>query len=528
MSPATALTAPVDAETPAPVHTASRFAHVPLADVRESAHNPRKHWDRARDAELELSVRQHGVRTPILVRPMHDDGTAIDPRDAITPTDHYEIAAGHRRRRAAMAAGLTHIPAIIAPMTDDEYLELVTYDNLQREDIHPLDEADAYQALLDRDGAYTVEAIAHRIGKSESYVYQRLQLQRLSEDARAAFEREEITASHATRLARLTPQQQAAALPECFLALFRDDAEQREPAPVSKLDAWLQRHTAVAPVDDATRHYFPELAEALEREPEPTSILQVSVSMQVNVDLGSKDHGVLGPGRWREVRTRKERCPHTQRAVIVHGTAPRLIDVCATKTCAKHWPQKAAAAGPTPDGASPGAGSSGKSARAEQDRRQREEEADRSRRRDAWMAVLPSFVRAAGVRGARLSADKICQLVIGESVSDTQRQLIAQVLPPLAPDTFGAWVLASIAANNAWSLDCARSCASDYGIDITPVDTALQAVLDGQPPPTYRPEPLPAARTARTRATSKTTTAKRGARTARKRPATKKARTKKA
>jgi len=99
---------------------------VPLADLHESKRNPRKHFNAEALAELAASIAAKGVLTPLLVRPN---------------AAGYEIAAGHRRYRAAKAAGVDQVPAIVREMTDTEFLEILTIENLQREDVHPLEEA---------------------------------------------------------------------------------------------------------------------------------------------------------------------------------------------------------------------------------------------------------------------------------------------------------------------------------------------------------------------------------------------------
>jgi ParB/RepB/Spo0J family partition protein len=173
--------------------TTSTFQVLKLAQLHESPLNPRRHFDPAKLQELTESVRQHGVRTPLLVRP-NGDG--------------YEIGAGHRRFRAAAAAGLVEVPAVIRPMTDVEFLELLNFENLEREDIHPLEEADGFRTLMAQAG-YDVARIAERIGKSTKYVYDRVKLLALIPAAQQLFRDGAITAGHAILLARLKPADQA-------------------------------------------------------------------------------------------------------------------------------------------------------------------------------------------------------------------------------------------------------------------------------------------------------------------------------
>jgi ParB family chromosome partitioning protein len=180
--------------------TKTAIISCPLSQLREAKYNPRHHFDEKQLAELVESVKAKGVLNPILVRPMND---------------RFEIVGGTRRFRAARSAGLSEIPCIVRELSDQEALEVAVIDNLQRADVHPLDEAEGYVALLEHPG-YDVAAIAAKVGKSQSYVYQRLKLAELIEPAKKAFWKDELTAGHAVLIARLQPKDQEDAFHECF------------------------------------------------------------------------------------------------------------------------------------------------------------------------------------------------------------------------------------------------------------------------------------------------------------------------
>lgn len=190
------------------------FRTVTLADLRASKANTRRHRDKTADAELAASVAKVGVIEPLVVRRV--DG-------------HFEIVAGHRRAEAARTAGLDTVPAMVRELSDDEALEVQLVENLQRHDIHALDEALGYEQLQQRR-SYTVEQIADRVGKSASYVYQRLKLLALTGAARKAFEADEITPGHAVMLARLQPADQAKVLAWATGSGRRETASVREVA----------------------------------------------------------------------------------------------------------------------------------------------------------------------------------------------------------------------------------------------------------------------------------------------------------
>lgn len=176
-----------------PLQLEGSFTTIELRFLRESKTNPRRHF--AGVEELAASVKQHGVLTPLLVR--RTDGGELT----------YEIIAGARRYRAAKSAGIAAVPCRVLALTDEQALEFQVIENLQREDVHPLDEALGYQALL-RDGRYDVPSIAAKVSKSESYVYQRLKLAALIPAAQKMFFSDEITAGHAILIARLQPREQ--------------------------------------------------------------------------------------------------------------------------------------------------------------------------------------------------------------------------------------------------------------------------------------------------------------------------------
>lgn len=166
---------------------------MPLAEIFESKHNPRKHFDPAGLKELEQSIREKGVLTPLIVRP---NGKG------------HEIAAGHRRFRAAKAAGLETVPVLVKDMTDKELAEVLVIDNLQRADVHPLEEAEGYRQLHEKHG-YSIEDLAAKVGKSKGYVYARLKLGAMPDAAKEAFLNGKLNPSTALLVARIPDAGQA-------------------------------------------------------------------------------------------------------------------------------------------------------------------------------------------------------------------------------------------------------------------------------------------------------------------------------
>ena len=164
----------------------------------ESETNPRgKDFEGAAFDELVASVKEKGVLVPVLARPKAKG------------TKQFEIVAGNRRFRAAQEAGLAEIPAQVVEMSDDEAREAQIVENLQRADIHPLEEGEAYRKLIE-DGGRTVKDVALRVGKSESYVRQRLFLTNLSDKAQKLYRRGEWPDSLMVLVAKLSPKNQDA------------------------------------------------------------------------------------------------------------------------------------------------------------------------------------------------------------------------------------------------------------------------------------------------------------------------------
>lgn len=167
-----------------------------VAALSPSPTNPRKRFDEAALQELATSIKHDGLLSPIIVRHLEVG---------------YEIVAGERRYRAATIAEVVEVPCIVRDLSDDDVLRIQVIENLQREDVHPLEEAEGFKALLDR-GLYDAKGIADATGKSEAYVHARLRLSELTELPRLALEQELIGIGHALLIARCKPDEQVPAL----------------------------------------------------------------------------------------------------------------------------------------------------------------------------------------------------------------------------------------------------------------------------------------------------------------------------
>ena len=175
---------------------------VPTARILKSPTNPRKRRNAMADAELAESVKAHGILQPLLVRPWAPGMTLPQGACFGDMADHFELIAGERRWTAAQAAGLAAVPVLVHDLPDDAVLELQLVENIQREDLHPLEEAEGYEALMTRHG-YTVEQIADKTHRSKSAIYASLKLTALCPQAREAFYAGHLTASTALLIARI-------------------------------------------------------------------------------------------------------------------------------------------------------------------------------------------------------------------------------------------------------------------------------------------------------------------------------------
>lgn len=297
---------------------------------------PRARRSAADDAELLASVKTDGVLQSLVVRP---DGKAGNGKG-------YLIVCGERRYHAAVAAGLSHVPATVRDLTDAQALAIALTENIQRRDMHPLDEADGIAELQKIDPALkTPAALAAKLGLPESHVRRRLKLRRLGKTARSAFLGDAITAQHAELLTGVTnPKDQDEALERgAFYEIFGaevknaiksgDWAEVRDHmAPIAFLREWIRDHTVVDIRDETVQQEFPEVRELVASTPKASA----ATVLQLSEARYRSPAGTIPLDQWRVA---KKKCAKTERGVVVHGGATVVREICRDKTCAIHWPE---------------------------------------------------------------------------------------------------------------------------------------------------------------------------------------------
>lgn len=173
--------------------------HINVAYLQRGKYQPRIDLDEDALQELATSIKQHGVMQPIVIRPL----AKVLPNSPIT----HEIIAGERRWRAAQIAGLTHIPAIMRPMSDDLAIALALIENIQREDLSVMEQAAALQRFHDEFGM-SHSQIADVVGKARTTVSNLLRLNQLHDDVKQALNEGQMDMGHARALLSLSPKQQ--------------------------------------------------------------------------------------------------------------------------------------------------------------------------------------------------------------------------------------------------------------------------------------------------------------------------------
>lgn len=174
----------------------NEIIELPLSELRSNPYQPRKVFDKTALQELANSIKEHGVFQPIIAK---------------KSIKGYEIIAGERRVKASILAGKETIPAIIQEFSDQDMMEIAVLENLQREDLTPLEEAQAYRNLLEKL-SLTQEELSHRLGKSRSYITNMLGLLSLPKEVKDLLTENKISMSHARVLSKMEDPEEVKAL----------------------------------------------------------------------------------------------------------------------------------------------------------------------------------------------------------------------------------------------------------------------------------------------------------------------------
>ena len=171
----------------------SRQSEIKLSEIRPNPYQPRKIFDDEKIGELAQSIKEHGVFTPVLLR---------------KSVKGYELIAGERRVRASKKAGLKTIPAIVMEFTEEQMMEISLLENIQREDLNAIEEAQAYQRLIERLD-YTQEKLAQRVGKSREHITNTLRLLKLPKSVQQLVTENKLSMGHVRPLVTIEDEGEA-------------------------------------------------------------------------------------------------------------------------------------------------------------------------------------------------------------------------------------------------------------------------------------------------------------------------------
>ena len=196
-----------------------------ISEIEPNRSQPRKDFDENSLSDLAQSISQHGLLQPLLVRPL--------------PIGGYQIVAGERRYRACRMAGLTEVPVTIRELSDTETMELALIENLQREDLSPIEEALGYKALIDEHG-FSQEEVATSVGKSRPAIANSLRILKLPDSVLEYVKQDKISAGHARALLMLDSEEDMLELAEL---IYKKDLSVRQAEKLAKKKPEVEEDT---------------------------------------------------------------------------------------------------------------------------------------------------------------------------------------------------------------------------------------------------------------------------------------------
>lgn len=196
-----------------------------ISEIEPNRSQPRKDFDENSLSDLAQSISQHGLLQPLLVRPL--------------PIGGYQIVAGERRYRACRMAGLTEVPVTIRELSDTETMELALIENLQREDLSPIEEALGYKALIDEHG-FSQEEVATSVGKSRPAIANSLRILKLPDSVLEYVKQDKISAGHARALLMLDNEEDMLELVEL---IYKKDLSVRQAEKLAKKKPEVEEDT---------------------------------------------------------------------------------------------------------------------------------------------------------------------------------------------------------------------------------------------------------------------------------------------
>jgi len=212
--------------------TEKDIQNIPISEIRSNPFQPRIYFDEEKLQELADSIKEHGLFQPIIVK---------------KSIKGYELVAGERRTKAAKLAGYTEIPARVKESTEQEMMEIALLENIQREDLNPIEEAEAYDKII-KNTYCTQEELAKKVSKSRSYITNVLGLVNLPEEVKRLVARGQLSMAHAKILSKMEDPEYITAL---AYKVINNGLSVRELEAISKGDDIVKRHkvTRVVPLN---------------------------------------------------------------------------------------------------------------------------------------------------------------------------------------------------------------------------------------------------------------------------------------
>jgi ParB/RepB/Spo0J family partition protein len=414
--------APMAMEEAADAAFGERFLQIPIGELVESKLNPRKTFDGVKLAQLTASVREKGIVEPLVVRQVG--------------FSEFEIVAGVRRYRAAASAGLSPLPCVVRTYSDAQALEIMAIENGQREGVPPLEEAAGYKKLLLIDKTYTPAMIARKIGHDERYVWDRLRLLELVDEAKQLLTAGTIGVQHAEVLSNLKPEEQRRAIHRDKGGLFEragglafDDAAKAsayKPVSVRELKSWVAHyvrfdveHAAkVAPLEFEPTAVRVEQTAAAERK-----VIPITYAYHLKPETQA-DERTYTIASWRKAENKNGQptCDYAALGVVVAGEHyGESFHVCVARDkCRQHFAKEITQREKTQRLRERGQGKQA----AKQEQRQADRETQKwqrdqeafAQRRTAWQKATPAILEAVRDAVGEASLVSIGELVLEELV----------------------------------------------------------------------------------------------------------------
>ena len=289
----------------------NEYRSLPLTQLQESATNPRRRFDEHSLNELAESFKSQGVLQPLLVRAL-DEGK-------------YEVIAGARRFRAAKLAALPDVPVRIVTLSNSECIVAQLTENIQREGVHPMEEALAFDALLRLESPrYDIAAVALKAGKSAAFVTQRQRLVELVPSIVEAFLSDQIGVGHALEIAKLPQAQQGKAFDAAFRTIWTDGGHKQVVLPLRDFIAWIEQNILLSldkvPFDKTDATLVPEAGSCAEC-PKRTGFNTLLFGEMSEHDRCS-DAACFNAKITRAVERKIEAKPQLVQITTSHGTKP--------------------------------------------------------------------------------------------------------------------------------------------------------------------------------------------------------------